>query len=113
MMLRKTYLKEARNISMNIGSQRPVGSEESLFKCRTNRAARSIYPQQFWLFSVVKSRVKTTASYEASYRHSQVRPQKCPQGFFKATHLRPRSRISKPPPPSTFVPFKTRQSHRV
>lgn len=28
----KTYQKEARDISMNIGSQRPVGSEESLFK---------------------------------------------------------------------------------
>lgn len=40
----KTYQKEARDISMNIGSQRQVGSEESLNKCRTNRAARRIYP---------------------------------------------------------------------
>lgn len=28
----KTYQKEARDISMNIGSQRQVASEESLFK---------------------------------------------------------------------------------
>lgn len=55
MMLRKTYPKEARDMSMNIGSQRPVGSEESLFKCLTNRAARIIYPQQLWLFSVVRA----------------------------------------------------------